>query len=96
MARKIYFGTRFSQCCITFSCKFRENFIAASAYKVSPNENFVKALHKESRAFIFLKQKFLRVSQAKLTAGISDGPQIRELLKNHKFDKSMQDIERKV
>ena len=49
-------------------------------------KNFVKALDKESRAFVFLNQKFPLVSEAKLTAGIFDGPQIRELLKDPDFD----------
>ena len=64
--------------------------------KLGLMKNFVKALDKESRAFVFLKQKFPRVSEAKLTAGIFDGPQIRELLKDPNFDESMQDIERKA
>lgn len=64
--------------------------------KLGLMKNFVKALDKESRAFVFLKQKFPRVSEAKLTAGIFDGPKIRELLKDPNFDESMLDIERKA
>ena len=44
-------------------------------------KNIVKEQDKESRAFVFHKQKFPRVIEPKLTAGIFDGPQIRELLK---------------
>jgi hypothetical protein len=59
-------------------------------------KNFVKALNKEGRAFAFLNQKFPRISEAKLKAGIFDGPQIRELLKDPNFDESMDDSERKA
>ena len=59
-------------------------------------KNFVKAVEKEGRAFVVLKQEFPRVSEAKLTVGIFDEPQIRELLKDPNFDESMQDIKRKV
>jgi hypothetical protein len=64
--------------------------------KLGLMKNFVKALEKESRAFAFLNQKFHRISEAKLKAGIFDGPQIRELLKNPNFDESMEDNERKA
>lgn len=57
-------------------------------------KNFVKALNKEGRAFAFLNKKFPRISEAKLKAGIFDGPQIRELMKDPKFDKSMEGNER--
>ena len=56
-------------------------------------KNFVKALNKECRAFAFLNNKFPRVSEDKQKAGIFDGPQIRELMKDPKFDESMEDDE---
>lgn len=56
--------------------------------------SFIKAVNKESRAFTFLKQKFPCVSEAKLTAGIFDGSQIRELMKDPQFDESMEDKEK--
>ena len=59
-------------------------------------KKIVKALDIEKRSFVFLLQKFPRISEAKLTAGIFDVPQIRELLKNPNFDECMQDIERKA
>lgn len=54
--------------------------------KLGLMKNFVKALDKKGRAFAFIKDKFSRISEAKLEAGIFDGPQIRELLKDSKFD----------
>lgn len=52
-------------------------------------KKFVKALDKKGRAVAFLKEKFPRISEAKLEAGIFDGPQIRELLKDAKFEDSL-------
>ena len=48
--------------------------------------NVVKALNKEGNAFIHLKHIFPGVSNAKLMAGIFNGPQIRELIKNDNFE----------
>ena len=62
--------------------------------KLGLMRSFIRAVNKEGKAFTFLKQKFPRVSEAKLTAGIFDGPQIRELMKDSQFDESMEDKER--
>lgn len=62
--------------------------------KLGLMRSFIKAVNKESRAFTYLKQKFPRVSEAKLNAGIFYGPQIRELMKDPQFDASMEDTER--
>lgn len=59
-------------------------------------KNFVKALDKESQALVFLKQKFLGISEAKRKTGIFDGSQIKEFLKNSNFDESIQDCEKKA
>jgi hypothetical protein len=57
--------------------------------KLGLMKNFVKALEKNGKAVLFLKKKFPRVSEAKLLAGIFDGPQIRELMKDSTFDRSL-------
>lgn len=57
--------------------------------KLGLMKNFVKALQKNGKAVIFLKKKFPRVSEAKIFAGIFDGPQIRELIKDPNFHKSL-------
>ena len=49
-------------------------------------KNFVKALDKDGQSFRFLQTKFPYVSDAKLHAGVFDGPQIRELMKDSSFD----------
>ena len=64
--------------------------------KLGIMKNFVKALNPNSNAVAFLKQKFPRVSEAKLKAGIFDGPQIRELMHDEKFDRSLNRKERKA
>ena len=49
-------------------------------------KNFVKALDKDGQSFRFLQTKFPYVSDAKLRAGVFDGPQIRKLMKDSSFD----------
>ena len=43
-----------------------------------------------------MKKKFPRVSEAKILAGIFDGPQIRELMKDPNFDKSLTPKEKRA
>ena len=57
-------------------------------------ENFVKALNKKGQAFKYLLQKFPQISDAKLHAGIFDGPKITTLLNDKDFDIKMVGIER--
>jgi hypothetical protein len=63
--------------------------------KLGLMKNFVKAL-KEGRASTFLRRKFPRVSDAKLKNGIFDGPQIRELMQDAQFGKSLDRKENKA
>lgn len=62
--------------------------------KLGLMKNYVKALNKEGRAFNFLSRKFPNISDAKLKAGIFDGPQIRELMKDQEFEQNMEGSER--
>ena len=52
-------------------------------------KNIVKAMDRKGKGFTFLQQKFPRVSFEKLKAGIFDGPQIRELMKDSTFDDAL-------
>ncbi|KAF2350265.1 hypothetical protein FHG87_018979 [Trinorchestia longiramus] len=52
-------------------------------------KNFVKALDREGGRFAFLHQKFQRKSMEKIKAGIFDGPQIRELIRDTNFDDAL-------
>ena len=53
--------------------------------KLGLMKNFVKALDKDGQSFRFLQTKFPYVSDAKLLAGVFDGLQIRELMKDSSF-----------
>lgn len=57
--------------------------------KLGLMKNFVKALDKEGRGFEFLGQQFPHVSREKLKAGVLNGPQIRELMKDTRFEKCL-------
>ena len=46
-------------------------------------------MDREGRGFAFLQQKFHRISFEELKAGIFDGPQIRELMKDSMFDDAL-------
>ena len=52
-------------------------------------KNFVKAMDRDGSAFIFLKNKFPRISEAKLKEGLFVGPQIRELMKDTQFENQL-------
>ena len=56
-------------------------------------KNFVKALDREERGLAFLHQKFQQKSMEKIKAGIFDGPQIRELIKDTSFDDALNPAE---
>jgi len=44
-------------------------------------------MNQEEAAFTYLREKFPRLSEAKLKEGIFIGPQIRDLIKDEYFDK---------
>lgn len=56
-------------------------------------KNFVKALDKEGSAFKYLKDKFPRISEAKIKEGIFVGPQIRQLFRDANFRQNLSDNE---
>ena len=57
--------------------------------KLGLMKNYIKALVKEGGAFQFLRSKFKYITEAKINAGILNGPQIRELISDSNFDESM-------
>jgi len=59
-------------------------------------KQFVTKLDKDGATFNYIRQKFPYVSEAKLSAGVFDGPQIRTLIKDENFAKVMNDIEKKA
>lgn len=62
--------------------------------KLGLMKNFVKALNKSNPSFEFLKTKFPALSDAKLKAGVFNGPQIRELMKDSGFDETLNELEK--
>src|SRR6218665_2385611 len=51
-------------------------------------KNFVKAMDRTSPAFRYLYEKFPRLSEEKIIQGVFEGPQIRELFKDDRFNNS--------
>ena len=64
--------------------------------KLGLMKNFVKAINKNGTAFHYLRQKFPRLSEAKIKEGIFVGPQIRNLLKDEHFDTILEGKEKKA
>ncbi|GFU38630.1 uncharacterized protein TNCV_1495621 [Trichonephila clavipes] len=64
--------------------------------KLGIMKQFVKTLDKCGECFNFLSRKFPGLSIEKLKAGIFNGPQIRQLVKDFNFVKSMTEVESKA
>ncbi|GFS93017.1 uncharacterized protein TNCV_532261 [Trichonephila clavipes] len=64
--------------------------------KLGRMKQFVKALDTSGKCFNFLSRKFPGLSIEKLKAGIFDGPQIMQLVKDSNFVKSMTKVESKA
>ena len=60
--------------------------------KLGVMKNFVKEMDREGSGFVFL-QKFPQISMEKLKAGIFDGPQIIEPMKDPMFDEQLSKAE---
>ena len=57
---------------------------------------FVKALNKGNPSLRFFQSKFPAVSNAKLGAGVFNGPQIRELIRDTTFNKVLSEAEKRA
>jgi len=57
-------------------------------------KKFVKAMDKNGTGFHYLKEKFPRVSNAKITEGVFVGPQIRALIEDAKFEDLLNQVEK--
>lgn len=64
--------------------------------KLGLMKNFVKAINRDGEGFAHLRQKFPRLSEAKIKEGVFVGPQIRELFKDSAFRNSLGDTERRA
>lgn len=61
--------------------------------KLGLMKQFTRALDKDGRCFNYLCRAFPGVTIEKLKAGIFDGPQIRQLIKDTEFENSMNTLE---
>ena len=61
--------------------------------KLGLMKQFAKALNKDGSCFMYICRSFPRLSDEKLKAGVFDGPQIRTLIRDTEFVKSMNAIE---
>ena len=57
-------------------------------------KQFVKALDKNENCFKYLSKKFPRISDAKIKEGIFVGPDIRKLIKDINFEKTVTSVEK--
>ena len=64
--------------------------------KLGLMKNFVKGMNQEGRAFKYIREKFPKLSDAKVKEGIFVGPQIRELVKDPAFDKVLEGKEKEI
>ncbi|XP_018399906.1 PREDICTED: uncharacterized protein LOC108777492 [Cyphomyrmex costatus] len=64
----------------------RENILLPPLHiKLGLMKQYVKALDKNDKCFLYLKSKFPNLSDAKIKEGIFTGPDIRTLMKDDEF-----------
>ena len=54
---------------------------------------FTKTLDKDGDCFTYFFQAFPGLTKEKMKAGISDGPQIQQLIRDPEFENSMNEVE---
>jgi len=57
-------------------------------------KNFVKAMDQNRAGFMCFKNRFLKISDAKIKEQVFVGPQIRELIQDVKFEDQMSEVEK--
>ena len=72
-------------------------FLPGLHIKMSIVKHFIKTLNKNREAFLFsLKNKFPQLREAKIREGVFDGPQIRQLMLDCDFEKSLTELKRRT
>ena len=71
-------------------------FLPPLHIKLGLMKQFVKALNKDGKCFKYICEKFVHLSDEKLKERIFVGPQIRQLMRDRKFDETMIPIEKKT
>lgn len=69
-------------------------FLPPLHIKLGLMKNFVKAIDRNGNGFLYLKEKFPKISDAKIKEGIFVGPQIRELIKDEQFEEKLNVLEK--
>lgn len=64
--------------------------------KLGLMKQFVKALNQDGQCFLYICQKMTALSIEKIKAGIFDGPQIRQLMNDPLFERSMNEEEQRA
>ena len=68
----------------------RENILLPALHiKLGVMKQFVKAMNKDKPAFQYIRNKFPKLSEAKVTEGIFVGPQIRQLMIDKHFENTL-------
>jgi hypothetical protein len=62
--------------------------------KFGLTKHFVKAIDQNSAGFMYLKNKFPRISDAEINEGIFVGTEIRKLIPDVKFDDQLREVEK--
>lgn len=63
--------------------------LSALHIKFGLQKNFVEAMPRNGIGFIYLKEKFLKLSKTKIKEGIFVGSQLRQLIKNKSFEEKL-------
>jgi hypothetical protein len=64
--------------------------------KLGLAKNFIKKLDHDSKGFAFLRKKFKKLSEDKLREGVLVGPQIRDLMADDAFERSLKKVEKEA
>ena len=70
----------------------RQNTLPTAAHQARLNQVVPKALDKDGDYFTYLCQDFPGLTMEKLKAGIFNGPQIRQLIRDPEFENSMNEV----
>ena len=57
-------------------------------------KNSVKAIDQNSTGYTYLKDKFPRISEAKIRGGVFVGPQIRQIIHDIKSEDQLSEVEK--
>jgi tRNA 2-selenouridine synthase SelU len=96
MASAFRNNTRSVKCGTSCSSGQIKNLFASIVYQAWFDENVCEAMDKESKGFAYLRQKFPKISEAKVNEGIFIGPQIKQLFKDQDFSTKLNSTERRA